>query len=148
MLCGIGALASSILCRGPASGTTPVSTAIPSSEPLPLLTNPSAPTNGAVSWALVAYRLRQDLRLDEAQTAALDRALEGCDEALQKAQQHPDELWRSRLDQRARRDAYEKLTAVLKREQKEDFKAWLQVPAHTNMAYWFHLAEAGCCGGS
>ena len=146
--CGMGALAVSLLWRAPASAPTTAPTVVPHSLPQPVVADETSPTNGPVSWTLVAYRLRQDLRLDESQTTALDRALEGCYEALQKAQQHPDSLWRSRLDQRARRDAYDKLTAVLKREQQEDFKAWLQVPAHTNMASWFHRPEAGCCGGS
>jgi hypothetical protein len=146
--CGAGTLAISLLWRGPTSAPTPPPTAIPRPEPLPLLADPSALTNGPVSWTVVACRLRQDLRLDESQTAALDRALEGCDEALQKVQQLPDSLWRSRLDQRARREAYDKLTAVLKREQQEDFNTWLQVPSHTNMACWFACPTDCGCGGS
>jgi hypothetical protein len=143
VLCGLGALAVAIHERGPAvaTGNTDASLLRSAVETL-------APTHGPVPSTVVARRLRQDLRLEEKQTATLDQVMEACEANLRRAREYPDAFWRSRLDQRARREAYDKLMAILTREQQEDFKAWLQVPANTNMAGWFACPTDCGCGGS
>ncbi|MBM4164081.1 MAG: hypothetical protein FJ222_06540 [Lentisphaerae bacterium] len=143
VLCGLGALALAIHERGPAAATADAE-----ASPLRSAVEALAPTHGPVPSTVVASRLRQDLRLEETQAATLEQVMETCDADLRSAQQQSDALWRSRLDQRARRDAYDALTAILTREQQTDFKAWLQVPAHTNMAGWFACPTDCGCGGS
>lgn len=135
LLCGVGAMAFAIISR-PAP---PSAIAV------------SAPTRsvagsviGMVPWPEVAVRLREDLRLDAAQGKALEGALAQCEDALARAAENPDALWRDRLAKRAKRDAHAQFVAVLSREQRDDFKAWLSVSAHQNLACWF--ADDSDCG--
>jgi len=147
LLCGMGALAVAIFWRAPAALTSRDAADAPKPEPQPVVVDELVPTHGPVPWTMVARRLGRDLRLDEEQVATLEHVMEACDADLRSAQQQPDALWRSRLDQRARREAYDALTAILTREQQADFKAWMQVPAHTNMAGWFACPTDCGCGG-
>jgi len=135
LLCGVGALAFAIVSRPPP----------PPAVVAPAPTRPAAgAVVGMVPWPDVALRLRTDLRLDDAQGKALEGVLEQCDDALARAAENPDALWRDRLAKRAKRDAHTQFVTVLRREQRDDFKAWLSASAHQNLACWF--ADDSDCG--